>query len=247
MSELLNICIDSNEASSRRDIINYLKFNGFEVTVRKLDICDYVVSDKVGVERKDASDFLGSMKDGRLFSQAHDMAEVYEKPILILEGQISRALKRSAMKPSSVYGALSSLALDYGLNIIPTESPDSTGLLLHRLAYREQAKEERTIQLRSINRSLPLHQQQIYLLSGIPQIGSTLAHDLLNHFQTPANVFTAFLESKVNASKSGKTKKLVGPLREVRGVGPVIVENAQALLRESYPSLCEAQQKNSRV
>ena len=93
MSELLNICIDSNEASIRKDIINYFKFNGFNVTVTKLDVCDYVVSDRVGIERKDASDFLSSMKDGRLFSQAHDMAEIYERPILILEGQISRALR----------------------------------------------------------------------------------------------------------------------------------------------------------
>jgi ERCC4-type nuclease len=147
------------------------------------------------------------------------------------------------MMTSSVSGALSSLALDYGLNIIPTENPDSTGLLLHRLAYREQAKEERIIQLRSINRSLPLHQQQIYLLSGLPQIGSTLAQELLYHFQTPENVFQAFLNSEVKSSKSGKTKKLIGPLKEVKGVGPVIVENAKSLLRESYIFLCESQSK----
>jgi len=89
------------------------------------------------VERKDVSDFLGSMKDGRLFSQAKDMAGLYGRPILILEGQMSRALRRSAMKPSSVYGALSSVALDYGVTIIPTETPEHTGVLLHRLAYRE--------------------------------------------------------------------------------------------------------------
>ena len=64
---------------------------------------------------------------------------------------------------------------------------------------------------------------------------------MLNHFITPENVFMAFLESEVMISKSGKTKKLVGPLKEVRGVGPVIVENAQALLRGAYPVLCEAQ------
>ncbi len=238
MSKQLRICVDSNEASSRKEIITYLKFNGFNVDVKRLDVCDYVVSDRVGVERKNASDFLGSMKDGRLFNQARDMAEIYERPILILEGHISRALVRSAMKPSSVYGALSSLVLDYGLNIIPTESPDSTGILLFRLAYREQAKEERTIQLRSINRTLPLHQQQVYLLSGLPQIGTTLAQELLNHFQTPENVITAFLVSEVKSSKSGKTKRLVGPLSEVKGVGPVIVENAQTLLRQSYPNLC---------
>jgi len=237
MSEALHICIDSNEASSRRDIVNYMMWNGVEVDIRKLDICDYVVSDRVGVERKDVSDFIGSMKDGRLFSQARDMAAVYERPVVILEGQLSRAFKRSAMKPASVYGALSSLALDYGVNIIPTDSPESTAILLHRLAYREQTKEERTIQLRSINRSLPLHEQQVFLLSGLPQIGTTLAQELLTAYETPIRVIEEFANAEVRVSKSGKTKRLVGPLAGVKGVGPVIVENAQRLLHESYTAL----------
>jgi len=238
MVEQLHICVDSNEASSRRDIVTYLKFNGFDVDIRRLDVCDYVVSDRVGVERKDVSDFLGSMKDGRLFSQAKDMAGVYERPILILEGQMSRALKRSAMKPSSVYGALSSVALDYGLTIIPTETPEHTGILLHRLAYREQAKEDRVIQLRSVDRSMPLHQQQLYLLAGLPQIGTTLAQDLLSHFETPLRVLEEFAQAEVKVSSSGKTRRLTGPLTEVKGIGPIIVENAQRLLKESYSSLC---------
>ena len=238
MVEQLHICVDSNEASSRRDIVTYLKFNGFDVDIRRLDVCDYVVSDRVGVERKDVSDFLGSMKDGRLFSQAKDMAGVYERPILILEGQMSRALKRSAMKPSSVYGALSSVALDYGLTIIPTETPEHTGILLHRLAYREQAKEDRVIQLRSVDRGLPMHQQQLYLLAGLPQIGTTLAQDLLSHFETPLRVLEEFAQAEVKVSSSGKTRRLTGPLTEVKGIGPIIVENAQRLLKESYSSLC---------
>ena len=238
MGEHLHICVDSNEASSRRDIVTYLKFNGFDVDIRRLDVCDYVVSDRVGVERKDVSDFLGSMKDGRLFSQAKDMAGVYERPILILEGQMSRALKRSAMKPSSVYGALSSVALDYGITIIPTETPEHTGILLHRLAYREQAKEDRVIQLRSVDRSMPLHQQQLYLLAGLPQIGTTLAQDLLSHFETPLRVLEEFAQAEVKVSSSGKTRRLTGPLTEVKGIGPIIVEKAQRLLKESYSSLC---------
>ena len=241
MSEALHICIDSNEASSRRDIVNYMMWNGVEVDVRKLDICDYVVSDRVGVERKDVSDFIGSMKDGRLFNQARDMAALYERPVIILEGQLSNAFKRSAMKPASVYGALSSLALDYGVNIIPTDSPESTAVLLHRLAYREQAKEERTIQLRSINRSLPLHDQQVFLLSGLPQIGTTLAQELLSHYETPYRVIEEFANAEVRTSKSGKTKRLLGPLADVKGVGPVIVENAQRLLHESYAALYGAE------
>lgn len=242
MSDQLHICIDSNEASKRRDIINYMKFNGFDVEIRKLDVCDYVVSDRVGIERKDVSDFIGSMKDGRVFKQARDMAEIYERPIIILEGQMSKAFKRSAMRPSSVYGALSSLALDYGINIIPTDTPESTAILLHRLAYREQAKEDRTIQIRSINRQLPLHQQQIYLLSGLPQIGNTLAQELLNKFDSPLLVIQEFADAEVKTSKSGKTKRLLGALSEVKGVGPKIVEKAQELLKRSYPELCDSEE-----
>ena len=234
----LHICIDSNEAAKQHTIITYLKLNGFNVEIKPLDICDYVVSDRVGVERKDASDFLGSMKDGRVFNQARDMAEIYEKPVIILEGSMKKALKRSYMKPSSVYGALSSLALEYGVNIIPTDDQESTSVLLHRLAYREQAKEDRVIQLRSINRSLPLNQQQIFLLSGLPQIGTTLAEDLLNTFETPYKVLVEFAEAEIHTSPSGKTKRLTGPLTDIKGVGPKIVESAQQLLHESYPHLC---------
>ena len=39
-------------------------------------------------------------------------------------------------------------------------------------------------------------------------------------------------------SASGKTKRLLGPLKEVKGVGPKIVESAQYLLHESYAELC---------
>jgi len=242
MSKQLHIFVDSNEASNRRDIVNYLRLSGFTVDIQKLDVCDFVVSDRVGIERKDTSDFLGSMKDGRLFKQAQSMSEVYEKPILILEGQMSRALKRSRMKPASIYGALSSLALDYGLSIIPTENPDTTAVLLHRLAYREQVKEERPVQLRSVNRNMPPHQQQLFLLSGLPQIGTSLAEELLHNFDTPYEVIREFVEAEIKTSKTGKTKKLLGPLKEVKGVGPTIVEHAQYLLKGSYSHYCSLEE-----
>lgn len=239
MSEGLHICVDSNEASGRRDIVNYLRLAGFDVEIRRLDVCDYVVSDRCGVERKDVSDFLGSMKDGRLFSQARDMAEAYEKPILILEGRMSRAFKRSRMRPSSVYGALASLSLELGVSVIPTEDPESTSVLLHRLAYREQVAEDRPVQLRSVRRDMPPQQQQLFLLSGLPQIGVTLAEELLSRFDTPFRVIQEFATAEVRTSSSGKTKRLDGALGEVKGVGPVIVEGAQRVLTSSYRKLCE--------
>lgn len=238
MAEALRVCVDSNEASARRKIVNYLKLAGCEVEVRRLPVCDYVVSDRCGIERKNVRDFVGSISDGRLFSQAKEIADAYERAVLVLEGYLPRVFRRSRMNPASVYGAMASLALDFGFSIIPTENPDSTAVLIHRLAYREQAKENRPLQLRSTRREMPPHEKQMFLLSGLPNIGSTLAEELLRNFDTPYRVFEEISRAEITVSKSGKTKSLGGPLSDVRGVGPVIVENAQRLLTSSFRELC---------
>ena len=238
MVEVLRVCVDSNEAASRGDIVNYLRLVGCEVEVKKLTVCDYVVSDRCGIERKDVRDFFISIKDGRLFSQAKEIAAAYDRPVLVLEGHLPRVFRRSRIKPASVYGAMASIALDFGFSIIPTENPDSTAVLIHRLAYREQADESRPLQLRSLRREMPPHKQQMFLLSGLPSIGATLAEELLRHFDTPYNVFEEIARAEIMVSKSGRTKRLKGPLKEVRGVGPVIVENAQRLLSSSFKELC---------
>ncbi len=237
MSETLNVCVDSNEASARREIVNYLRLVGCEVEVRRLSVCDYVVSDRCGIERKNVRDFVGSLRDGRLFSQAKEIADAYERPILVLEGHLPRVFRRSRMRPASVYGALASLSLDYGFSIIPTGDVDSTAVLIHRLAYREQASESRPLQLRSVRREMLAHEQQLFLLSGLPNIGAILAEELLHHFDTPYRVFDEIAKAEILVSRSGKTKRLNDPLSQVKGVGPIIVENAQRLLTSSFMEL----------
>jgi len=234
MPEALWVCVDSNEASQRPEIVNYLRLSGCEVEVKRLPICDYVVSDRCGVERKDAIDLASSLKDGRLFNQAREIAEAYERPILILEGRLTKVLRRSKMRPSSLYGALASLALDYDFSIIPTADVYSTALLIQRLAYREQVEERRPPQLRSVRRCVPLHEQQLFLLSGLPNIGRSLAEELLRHFKTPIRVLEELASAEIRMSRTGKTKRLEGPLKEVRGIGPRIVEEAKRLLTSSY-------------
>ncbi len=234
MNKPLRVVVDSLEASAHDEVVNYLRLAGCEVEVRRLPVCDFIVSDRCGVERKDVDDFLGSLKDGRLFSQAKEMASTYERPILVLEGHLPRALRHTRIRPSSVYGALASLALDFGFSIIPTDGLESTSMLIHRLAHREQVEERRTIQLREVKRKVSLQEQQIFLLSGIPKIGRALAEELLNHLRTPLRVFEEFERAEVEISKSGRTRRVIGPLSKVRGIGPSIVENAKRLLTTPY-------------
>ena len=60
-----------------------------ELRFMALEIGDYIVSDRLAVERKRTDDFACSLIDGKrnLFAQLSDLARVYEKPVLIIEGE----------------------------------------------------------------------------------------------------------------------------------------------------------------
>lgn len=230
----LEVCVDRNEAAMAGKVVNYLKLSGCSVRVVSLPDCDYVVSDRCGIERKEVKDFAQSLMDGRLFEQAKRLTEGYEKPLLILQGYLPVIFRFTRIQPQSLWGALSSLALDFGIAVIPTPNANSTAQLIHRLAHHEQAKEKRPIQLRRAKRKASLLEEQLYLLCGMPKIGRSLAEELLRQFQTPLRVIEELADAEIHVSKSGKTKRLLGPLKEVKRVGPSIVEKAKRVLNTPY-------------
>jgi len=230
----LEVCIDSNEAVMAGKIVNYLKLSGCIVRAINLPNCDYLVSDRCGIERKEVKDFAVSLKDGRLFEQAKRLSESYEKPLLILQGHLPTISKFTKISPNSLWGALSSLALDFGIAVIPTPDEHSTAQLINRLAHHEQAKENRPIQVRREKRKASLSEEQLYFICGIPNIGRSFAENLLNRFQTPMQVIKEIADAEIHISKTGKTRHLLGPLGEVRGIGPSIAEKAKRILNTPY-------------
>ena len=79
------IFVDSRENS----IEEYFKQYGCEVQKKMLLCADFLVSDRVCIERKTVIDFVKSITDKRLFKQLKKMKEDFEKPILIIEGKES--------------------------------------------------------------------------------------------------------------------------------------------------------------
>ena len=65
-----------------RDMAKLLESLGLEVTVKNLEVGDYVVSDRVAIERKTAQDFVASIIDPQrnLFRQIADLARTYDRP-----------------------------------------------------------------------------------------------------------------------------------------------------------------------
>jgi len=79
-AELLRIVVDHREMKS--GVAKVLDRLGVIVSFATLEIGDYVVSDRLAVERKRTDDFASSLIDGKrnLFAQLSDLSRVYEKP-----------------------------------------------------------------------------------------------------------------------------------------------------------------------
>ena len=199
-----------------RGMAKLLEARGMEVTLRNLDVGDYVVSDRVAIERKTASDFVASIIDPErnLFRQIGDLSRSYDRPVLILEG---RDLYTRQVNPSSIRGALAAVAVDYGVPIIPTEDQDETASVIALLATREQ-KEGHEPKLHGHKTARTLKEQQEYLISAIPNVGPRVARNLLRHFGSIERIMTARQEE----------------LQEVEMVGPKIAERIRELVGGEY-------------
>ena len=206
------IYVDSRE----REMGKLLEAKGLEVTLRNLEVGDYVVSDRVAIERKTAQDFVASIIDPQrnLFRQIADLSRTYDRPVLILEG---RDLYTRAVNPSSIRGALLSVAVDYGVPIIPTEDQNETASVIALLAARER-KEGREPKVHGHKTARTLAEQQEYLISAIPNVGPAVARNLLKHFESIEKIMTATKEE----------------LQDVELVGPKTAERIRELVGGEY-------------
>jgi len=209
---IASVFVDPRE----REMGKLLEAKGMEVTLKSLEVGDYVVSERVAIERKTAQDFVASIIDPQrnLFRQIADLSRSYAKPILILEG---RDLYTRNLSPSSIQGALASIAVDYGVPIIPTEDQDETAQVIALLAARER-KEGREPKVHGHKTARTLKEQQEYLVSAIPSVGPAVARKLLRHFGSIERIMTASKEE----------------LRQVELVGPKIAERIRELVGEEY-------------
>ena len=194
----LIVYVDSREMKS--EVVKRLYEKGVVVKVQNLEAGDYVLSDRVVVERKTAEDFVESIIDRRLFDQLLRMKRHYLKPILIIEGNGLYG----RMNPNSIRGAIATIAVDFGIPIIRTSNAEETAEILIAIARREQEGKERSVSLHVGKTKMTLKEQQEYVVSAISEIGPVLARNLLEHFQTIERIATASEEELMKVPKIGK-------------------------------------------
>ncbi len=203
-TEDILIYADCREAPSH--VNSYIENLGATVCLKQLGVGDYIASDRVGIERKTISDFLGSIMNQRLFRQLGELAASFQNPILMLEGNPELLWHESRMHPNAIRGALASITVDYRVPMIWTRNARETAAQIHWIAYREQKKLDKEVSIRGEKRAMDTHGQQEFILAGLPHINSKLSRRLLEHFGSVRKVFTAKPERLMKVEKIGEKK-----------------------------------------
>ena len=207
------IYADSREGNSK--ILRNLDEIGVKIKIRKMTVGDYQINNEVAIERKTAKDFVDSIVDKRLFKQATLLKQEFKKPIMILEGD---DFYSGFINPNAIRGSIASIALDFGISIIPTRGPEDTAAMLKRIALREQKGEKPNIQIRTERKPTDLWEQQLFIVESLPNVGPVNAKKLLEHFGSVNNV--------INASEKD--------LEAVEGIGAVTAKNIKKVLTSKY-------------
>jgi ERCC4-related helicase len=206
----IKVFVDQREIRSH--VARSLEKLGMDIVLKTMEVGDYVVSDRVGIERKTVDDFLSTLMDGRdLFGQISDLRRTFDRPLLIIEGEGLYTARQ--IHANSIRGVLSSIAVDFGVPIIFSRDEEDTAALIAIMAKREQTDGKKDISLHGKKTSLTLKEQQEYVISSLPEIGTAVAKNLLLHFGSVELVMSASREELMEVGLVGP--KTADRIREV--------------------------------
>lgn len=211
--EKIKIYVDARETNSK--VLRFLDNMGLEIQMKTMSVGDYQINNEIAIERKTTKDFQESIADKRLYAQAKNLVEEFKKPVMIIEGT---NIYSGLIQANAVRGALASIAIDFSIPIIPTNSEEDTAAMIYRIAKRESVNEKKPIQIRTEKKPLELEEQQLFIIESLPNIGPVNAKKLLEKFNTVENI--------INASEED--------LMEVEGIGKKIASEIKKVLMSKY-------------
>ncbi|MCK5289609.1 MAG: DEAD/DEAH box helicase family protein, partial [Candidatus Aenigmarchaeota archaeon] len=183
---------------------------------KQLEVGDVIISERVGIERKEVGDFLQSIIDKRLFRQITDLKDNFARPIVIIEGKNLYGIRN--IHPNAIRGALASIACDFGIPVITTRDIDDTAEMITALARRELGTEKKDISLRATRRSKTEKEIQEYIISGFPDVNIKLCERILEKFGT--------IKRFINAKEDR--------LEKIEGIGKEKAKSIKKIIEADY-------------
>ena len=210
-----DVLVHADHREKGSPVIKALIELGVSVRLETLEKCDFVISNKVGIEYKTDQDFVNSIIDGRLLQQLKELRS-FERPLVIIEGE--DYYTHRGIHPNAVQGMLATIAVSFGIPVLQTKHAKETSKLILAIAKREQTTENKDYSPHSEKPTHSLQGLQEYLVSSLPNVGLTTAKDLLKEFGSAKNV--------INATKE--------ELQKIEGIGKKISEQIKDVTDKDY-------------
>lgn len=173
-----------------------------------IEVGDYILSPEIAVERKALMDFIGSINNGRLYTQLTKMCRHYKRPMLLLEFEEREpfTFKGARVKTFSMSSALDKLVLTLinfkTVRLLWSRSANHTAII-----FNELKKDTDNPAVLSDNElSILYNTQQVDAALTLPGITSKNVNLVTNNFNSLKDLFGSSMEkiTKVLGKEVGK-------------------------------------------
>jgi len=197
------ITVIADDRESKSEVIKFLwEMENVSVGIKRLSLGDYLVDNRLVFERKTLNDFALSIIDGRLFSQAIRLVSSNYNSVLILEGT-GKELTETGIRREAMQGALITVSIVLGVPVLRSKSPSESARLILYTARQIKSFARRAVR-RHGSRPKGKRKKQLFILQGLPGVGSERAARLLDEFGSVEAVATATGEELQSVEGIGK-------------------------------------------
>lgn len=188
------VIVDSREINGAQDIISALRFqHNLHVIVAQLDSCDYVVSIRMGIDRKQWSEFSNGSNCAKMTACVQVMCDFYERPCLIIEKDKLKGDEKSRILHWTKYVDKTLVQLIHSkVTLFFTENQLETASIIADLCQLENRKNCAISCQVDLNTE---QQNKMKFYKSIPHLSYVHSLFLCNNFLT----VTRFLRSDIKA------------------------------------------------
>ncbi|XP_059135457.1 Fanconi anemia group M protein [Peromyscus eremicus] len=177
------ILVDSREITSGLEVISSLRtVHGLQVEVCPLNGCDYIVSNRMVVERKSLSEMLNNGSKNKFIEQIQRLQSMFQRICVIVEKDREKAGDTSRMfRRTKCYDSLLTALAGAGIRILFSSGQEETADLLKELSLVEQRKNA-GIHVPAVLNPSKCEALQFYL--SIPSISYITALNMCHRFSS---------------------------------------------------------------
>ncbi|GBM78806.1 Fanconi anemia group M protein, partial [Araneus ventricosus] len=207
------ILVDSRELASGKPVISALRNKyGMNPVVMQLSAADYIISNKIAVERILDSDFPSSAIPLKIIEKVKAMSELYEKPFVIIETDgRKRSLGFNKFGTKHLQFSLQ-VCLHPSIKVLYSNSVEDTCNILHNLYEKEKQKGLHINVPVALNSS---SQKLFNFYNSLPHVSPVCALNFAYHFPSVYRFFKSSADElkKASSISSNKAKAIIQYLK----------------------------------